>query len=96
VNIEYCLLEGVNDSDDHATALAKLLHGRRMHVNLIPYNPIGGEGGYRRPTAERLTSFGQVLLRNGIVAHIRRTRGDDVGAACGQLRALRDEVDSPT
>jgi 23S rRNA (adenine2503-C2)-methyltransferase len=76
-NIEYCMLSGVNDSAEHAHKLAELLHGFRTHVNLIPYNHIGvGVTGrvYERPPQDRLDAF------------FRVTRGDDVNAACGQLR----------
>jgi 23S rRNA (adenine2503-C2)-methyltransferase len=92
VTIEYCALEGVNDSDEQARLLAQLLEGFRAHVNIIPYNSIGaGVSGklYRRPTAERIGNFLSILRRSGIVAHVRDTRGDDVWAACGQLRASK-------
>ena len=88
--IEYCLLGGVNDSDEQAAALADLLAGFRAHVNLIPYNPIGaGLSGHRyaAPGLERRDAFLGILRRMGIVAHFRDTRGDDVNAACGQLRS---------
>jgi len=81
VTIEYCLLAGVNDSDEHARALA--------HVNVIPYNPIGvGVSGarYQRPGHDGVIRFLTVLRDGGAVAHARETRGDDVFAACGQLR----------
>ena len=86
--IEYCLLSGVNDSDDAARLLADVLDGLRAHVNLIPFNPIGpGLSGmiYTRPTRDRVIQFLSVLRNAGVVAHIRDTRGDDVNAACGQL-----------
>jgi 23S rRNA (adenine2503-C2)-methyltransferase len=91
VNVEYCLLEGVNDSDQQANALADLMRDFRAHVNLIPYNPIGpGLSGatYRTPPPAKISAFGQILRSRGVVAHIRRTRGDDVSAACGQLREM--------
>jgi len=91
VTVEYCLLAGVNDSDEQALLLARLLDGFRAHVNLIPYNPIGiGLTGvaYQRPTPGRVLAFLTVLREAGVVAHIRQTRGDDVSAACGQLREL--------
>jgi 23S rRNA (adenine2503-C2)-methyltransferase len=87
--IEYCMLAGVNDSDDHAHALAKLMSGFRAHVNLIPYNAIGaGVRGitYARPEPARILAFLQILRDRNVVAHVRDTRGDDVNAACGQLR----------
>lgn len=89
VTIEYCLLAGVNDADAHAAALAALLDGFRAHVNLIPYNAIGpGLSGtvYARPSRERMVRFLTLLRDAGTVAHFRDTRGDDVNAACGQLR----------
>src|SRR4051812_2130674 len=91
VNIEYCMLEGVNDSDEQAKALADLMDGFRAHVNLIPYNSIGpGLSGatYRTPSPEKISAFGQILRNRGLVSHIRRTRGEDVSAACGQLREI--------
>jgi 23S rRNA (adenine2503-C2)-methyltransferase len=97
--IEYTLLEGVNDSDAQAELLARRLaectpgatahRDTRMHVNLIPYNSIGpGVSGrvYQRPPAERMNRFLEILRERGIVAHFRRTRGDDIEGACGQLR----------
>jgi 23S rRNA (adenine2503-C2)-methyltransferase len=87
--IEYCMLAGVNDSPGQARLLADLVGAARVHVNLIPYNPIGaGVSGavYRRPSAERLLEFLSVLRERRVVAHFRDTRGDDVDAACGQLR----------
>jgi 23S rRNA (adenine2503-C2)-methyltransferase len=88
--IEYCLLADVNDAPEQARLLADLIAGEpRMHVNLIPYNPTGaGVSGtvYRRPPRERLDAFLGVLRDRGVVAHFRDTRGDDVDAACGQLR----------
>ena len=59
-------------------------------MNLIPYNPIGGAGlsgtAYERPARERMDRFAELLTAGGVVAHFRQTRGDDVSAACGQLR----------
>jgi 23S rRNA (adenine2503-C2)-methyltransferase len=89
--IEYCLLADVNDSDAQAALLAERLAGFRAHVNLIPYNAIGpairGNVAYTRPSQQRLQSFLDQLRSRGVVAHMRDTRGDDVNAACGQLRA---------
>jgi 23S rRNA (adenine2503-C2)-methyltransferase len=90
VTIEYTLLAGVNDSVDHAHALATLLDGFRAHVNLIPYNPIGTPGVsglvYLRPAPAAVHAFLDTLRGRNVVSHIRITRGDDVSAACGQLR----------
>lgn len=89
VTIEYTLLAGINDSDEQARLLVDRLTGFRAHVNLIPYNPIGvGLSGiaYERPSRQRMGAFVEILRSAGVVAHFRRTRGDDVSAACGQLR----------
>jgi 23S rRNA (adenine2503-C2)-methyltransferase len=88
-NVEYCMLAGINDSDTHAHLLAELLKGFRTHVNLIPYNTIGaGVSGvvYQRPSNERIDAFNAILKEKKVVSHLRQTRGDDVNAACGQLR----------
>jgi len=89
VNIEYCLIDSVNDFDEQAILLSQLLENFRAHVNLIPYNPIGRSLSgldYHRPSPDRVLHFGQLLRDRGVVTHIRRTRGDDVNASCGQLR----------
>ncbi len=93
--IEYCMLAGVNDSNDQANLLADLMRNFRGHVNLIPYNPIGiGISGitYTRPSRERMSEFLKILRDGKITAHFRDTRGDDVNAACGQLRETRLQV----
>ncbi len=93
--IEYCMLADVNDSDEQAELLAELMQGFRAHVNLIPYNAIGaGISGvvYARPGAERMRRFIEILRDRGVVAHFRTTRGDDVSAACGQLRNTQSQV----
>ena len=89
VVIQYCLLDGVNDSTTHAEALARLFRPRRMHVNLLRYNPtgVGLRGIAYRPSPEPvLEAFEEVLRREGVVAHVRRSRGQGIDAACGQLR----------
>ena len=94
VTIQYCLLRDVNDSAEHAHALATLLGRRRMHVNLLTYNPTGPSlrGIDYLPTfPERADAFVDILRANGLVAHFRRSRGPDIDAACGQLRQ-RDEA----
>ncbi len=88
-NIAYCLLDGINDSDEHAERLADLLAGLRVHVNLIPYNHAGpGVSGtvYRPCPPERVGRFLRILRARNVVAHGRDSRGQDVHAACGQLR----------
>lgn len=89
VTIQYCLLKGVNDSIEHAHTLAEVLGTRRMHVNLLRYNPTGLSlrGVAYEPTADATAeAFVQVLRSHQVVAHFRRSRGPDIDAACGQLR----------
>jgi len=84
VTFEYVMLDGVNDSPAQARALARLLKGHPAKVNLIPFNPFPGTQ-YRRSAAHVIQRFRDELLQRGLLATIRRTRGDDIDAACGQL-----------
>lgn len=84
VTFEYVMLDGVNDSPAQARALARLLKGHPAKVNLIPFNPFPGTQ-YRRSPATVIQRFRDELLQRGVLATIRRTRGDDIDAACGQL-----------
>jgi 23S rRNA (adenine2503-C2)-methyltransferase len=84
VTFEYVMLDGVNDSPSQARALARLLKGHPAKVNLIPFNSFPGTR-YRRSPAAVITRFRDELLQRGVLATIRRTRGDDIDAACGQL-----------
>jgi 23S rRNA (adenine2503-C2)-methyltransferase len=85
ITFEYCMLDGVNDSPAQAQALVALLRGRvSCKLNLIPFNPFP-ESGLKRSPRERVLAFAEVLQGAGIVTTIRRTRGDDIDAACGQL-----------
>ena len=89
VTIQYCLLEGVNDSPEQARQLAALVAGRGMHVNLLRYNPTGLSlrgVTYSASSEARAAAFAAVLKADGAVAHCRRSRGKDIDAACGQLR----------
>jgi 23S rRNA (adenine2503-C2)-methyltransferase len=81
---EYVMLDGVNDSPEHARQLVKLLHGLPAKVNLIPFNPFP-QAQYRRSPAERIRAFSDILRAKDIVTTTRKTRGDDIDAACGQL-----------
>jgi len=85
VFIEYLLLDGVNDGLEDARRLARLLRDGRYHVNLIEYNATGGE--YRASRPDRRERFLAALERAGLEASVRRSRGADVAAACGQLAA---------
>jgi len=84
VTFEYVMLDGVNDSPAQARALAQLLKGHPAKVNLIPFNPFPGTR-YRRSPASVIQRFRDELLRQGVLATVRRTRGEDIDAACGQL-----------
>jgi 23S rRNA (adenine2503-C2)-methyltransferase len=84
VTFEYVMLAGVNDSPAQARAVARLLKGHPAKVNLIPFNPFPGTR-YRRSPAPVIQQFRDELLKRGLLATIRRTRGDDIDAACGQL-----------
>ncbi len=84
ITFEYILLAGVNDSAAQARALAKLLSTIPSKVNLIPFNPFAGSG-FDRPDPEAIQRFRDILVEAGFVATIRKTRGDDIDAACGQL-----------
>ena len=89
ITFEYCMLDGVNDAPEHAQALIALMRrhahdGLRCKFNLIPFNPFPQSGLTRSPMA-RVLAFGQMLNDAGIVTTVRKTRGDDIDAACGQL-----------
>jgi 23S rRNA (adenine2503-C2)-methyltransferase len=78
------MLDGVNDAPEHARQLVKLLAGLPAKVNLIPFNPFP-QTRYTRSPIERIRAFADILRAKEIVTTIRKTRGDDIDAACGQL-----------
>lgn len=82
--IEYTLIAGVNDHRQHARDLAKLLEQLPCKINLIPFNPFS-LSDYRRPSSSAVSNFRQILQQAGYTVTVRTTRGDDIGAACGQL-----------
>jgi 23S rRNA (adenine2503-C2)-methyltransferase len=84
VTFEYVMLDGVNDQPEHARELARLLRDKPAKLNLIPFNPFPGTT-YRRSPAAAIEKFRDELMQRGIIVTIRRTRGDDIDAACGQL-----------
>jgi 23S rRNA (adenine2503-C2)-methyltransferase len=92
VTFEYCMLDGVNDTDAHARELIALVQGNNANgsssmpckFNLIPFNPFP-ESGLTRSNNPRIKAFAQILMDAGIVTTVRKTRGDDIDAACGQL-----------
>jgi 23S rRNA (adenine2503-C2)-methyltransferase len=85
VTYEYVLLRDVNDRPEHAAQLARLLHGRQAHVNLIPFNNVTGLC-YGRPAQESIENFVQILREAHVSVKVRKRKGADVDAACGQLR----------
>jgi 23S rRNA (adenine2503-C2)-methyltransferase len=87
ITFEYVLLGGVNDSLQCADELCRLLSGIRCKVNLIPFNPHPGSN-FRRPAGESIESFQQALHQRGVQVNLRRPRGDDIAAACGQLQGV--------
>jgi 23S rRNA (adenine2503-C2)-methyltransferase len=90
LTIEYTLIHGVNDSRDAAEGLARLLRGIRCKVNLIPMNPVP-DAGLAAPSDDVVETFQRVLRDEGIDTFLRRRKGDDIAAACGQL-ALHGET----
>ena len=89
LTFEYILLRGVNDSDDHARQLAQLVHGMNAYINLIPYNEVD-ENGFRTTDERAALRFYDVIMKNGVKATLRSKHGDDIDAACGQLRARHE------
>lgn len=86
ITFEYVMIEGVNDTADDAKRLIRLLKGISSKVNLIPFNPFEGSE-YGRPADERVLAFQEMLQRGNITALIRKSKGQDIRAACGQLKA---------
>jgi 23S rRNA (adenine2503-C2)-methyltransferase len=84
VTIEYVLLDGINDSEDNARELARLLSHLPCKINLIPFNP-HPDSEFRKPSERSVAAFLKVLMDKGYTAVVRKTRGDDIDAACGQL-----------
>ncbi len=84
ITFEYCMLDGVNDTNVHARELLALVVDVPCKFNLIPFNPFP-ESGLKRSNNPRIKAFAQVLMDGGVVTTIRKTRGDDIDAACGQL-----------
>ena len=85
------MLDGINDTDQHAKELIQLARLVRCKLNLIPFNPFP-ESGLKRSPSARVKVFAQRLMDAGIVTTVRKTRGDDIDAACGQLAGVRDRT----
>jgi 23S rRNA (adenine2503-C2)-methyltransferase len=84
ITFEYILINGINDRDEDAVRLVKLLSGMRAKINLIPLNPFPGLD-MSPPTIERIHHFQNILIENHFTAIIRQSKGQDISAACGQL-----------
>ena len=84
ITVEYTMMQGVNDSPEHAKQLLKILRKMPSKLNIIPFNPFPNSG-YERPSEERILAFKEIIVHGGIVTTVRRTRGDEIDAACGQL-----------
>jgi len=84
ITFEYVMLDGINDQDQHARELVRLLQGIPALVNLIPFNPFP-QTKYRRSSPARIDAFREIILRAGLMTVTRKTRGEDIDAACGQL-----------
>jgi len=91
ITFEYVLIDAVNDGDDDARRLVKLLRGLRAKVNLLPLNPGQGNGMKSSPP-ERVQRFQEILISKGLEAYIRRPRGADIFAACGQLHQAQQPL----
>jgi len=95
ITFEYVMLRGVNDSLAHADQLVGLLKGKPAKINLIPFNPFP-DTRFKRSSAETIRRFQERLRQRGLVATTRKTRGDDIDAACGQLAGkVSDRVRRP-
>ncbi|MGM9491807.1 RNA methyltransferase [Ideonella sp. YS5] len=86
IQLQWTLLEGINDGDDEVEAIARLLRGKYAILNMIPYNQVDGLP-YRRPSWERAAEIARTLHRRGILTKLRQSAGQDVEGGCGQLRA---------
>ncbi len=85
ITLEYLLIYGINDSETHARLLAKLLRNIKCKINLIPYNEIGEKDKFKAPREEDILRFQKVLIEEHYTATVRKSRGRDIDAACGQL-----------
>ena len=91
ITFEYVMLDGVNDSDDDARRLAQLIAGIPAKINLIPFNEWPG-APYRRSTPQRIKSFANIVYKAGYASPIRTPRGEDIMAACGQLKSATERA----
>jgi 23S rRNA (adenine2503-C2)-methyltransferase len=92
MQVQWTLLDGINDSADEIEGLVRLLAGKHAVLNLIPYNAVEGLA-WARPAGERSAAMARELHRRGILTKLRRSAGQDVEAGCGQLRARHERGD---
>jgi 23S rRNA (adenine2503-C2)-methyltransferase len=90
ITFEYILLNGVNDQPEHARELAQICKTVRANVNLLRYNEVETLP-FKRPNGDAVVRFQEILRKNGVNAHVRKSRGRDIAAACGQLRRRENE-----
>ncbi|MCU0878651.1 MAG: 23S rRNA (adenine(2503)-C(2))-methyltransferase RlmN [Pirellulaceae bacterium] len=95
LTFEYVLLAGLNDQPQHAEELVDLLAGRTALLNVIPYNPVAGLP-YETPSGNATNRFRDILLAGGLNVKFRQRKGDEINAACGQLRRITPQVNTPT
>ena len=86
VQVQWTLLDGINDSDDELDGIVRLLAGKYMVLNLIPYNTVDGLD-FQRPSRDRAAEMARQLHRRGVLTKLRQSAGQDVEGGCGQLRA---------
>jgi 23S rRNA (adenine2503-C2)-methyltransferase len=91
ITFEYVMLDGINDSDDDARTLVRLIRGIPAKVNLIPFNPWPG-APYQCSSPERIRSFAAIVARAGYASPVRTPRGRDILAACGQLKTASERL----
>ena len=91
VTFEYILLEGINDREEHALELSKLVKGKNCYINLIPYNETNNFG-YKRTKPIQIMKFYDILKKNNVNVTIRKEFGSKISAACGQLRSKKEEL----
>jgi 23S rRNA (adenine2503-C2)-methyltransferase len=91
ITFEYVMLKDVNDSDEDARRLVKLIEGIPAKINLIPFNPWPGSP-YERSTRKRIEAFGDIVNAAGYASPVRRPRGEDIMAACGQLKSATERA----
>ena len=94
ITYEYVMIEAINDTPEDARAAVALLHGQLAHVNLIPMNPVA-HTPWQPSSAARVEAFAAILRAGGMSTTVRRNRGIDIGAACGQLAADRAGAPPP-